>query len=172
MLAIGSARARLRSPLRTSKRSRASSIPARFISMKSRRRSIFEGLRQWLAHRGNEHELVCHRRFQTGRWSVGLGVDELRWPQPVRPGDILKVETEVLDVRKSRSKPDRGIIRIRNVTTNQHGEVVQTFLALVVVNAVRRRTDHDASCSARRLQCARSACPTPTPGSLPPAGLF
>ena len=42
--------------------------------------------------------------------SIGLGVDELRWPQPVRPGDILKVETEILDVRKSRSKPDRGII--------------------------------------------------------------
>jgi acyl dehydratase len=60
----------------------------------------------------------------------------LRWPQPVRPGDILKVETEILDVRKSRSKPDRGIIRIRNVTTNQRGEIVQTFMACVMV---RRR---------------------------------
>ena len=81
------------------------------------------------------------RLFVTGRFkpaggSIGLAVDELRWPQPVRPGDVLKVETEILDVRKSRSKPDRGIIRIRNVTTNQRGEVVQTFMAFVMV---RRR---------------------------------
>ena len=81
------------------------------------------------------------RLFVTGEFkpvggSIGLAVDELRWPQPVRPGDILKVETEILDVRKSRSKPDRGIIRIRNVTTNQRGEIVQTFMAFVMV---RRR---------------------------------
>lgn len=81
------------------------------------------------------------RLFVTGEFkpvggSIGLAVDELRWPQPVRPGDILKVETEILDVRKSRSKPDRGIIRIRNVTTNQKSEVVQTFLAFVMI---RRR---------------------------------
>jgi acyl dehydratase len=81
------------------------------------------------------------RLFVTGEFkpvggSIGLAVDELRWPQPVRPGDILKLETEILDVRKSRSKPDRGIIRIRNVTTNQGGEVVQTFMAFVMV---RRR---------------------------------
>lgn len=81
------------------------------------------------------------RLFVTGEFkpvggSIGLAVDELRWPQPVRPGDILKVETEILDVRKSRSKPDRGIIRIRNVTTNQKAEVVQTFLASVMI---RRR---------------------------------
>jgi acyl dehydratase len=68
--------------------------------------------------------------------SVGLGVDELRWPRPVRPGDTLSLETEILDVRSSKSKPDRGIIRIRNVTTNQGGEVVQTFMAFVLV---RRR---------------------------------
>ena len=78
------------------------------------------------------------RLFVTGKFkpvggSIGLAVDELRWPQPVRPGDVLQVETEILDVRKSRSKPDRGIIRIRNVTTNQRGEIVQTFMAFVMV---------------------------------------
>ncbi|MFL6521737.1 MAG: MaoC family dehydratase [Chthoniobacterales bacterium] len=81
------------------------------------------------------------RLFVTGEFkpvggSIGLAVDELRWPQPVRPGDVLKVETEILDVRKSKSKPDRGIIRIRNITTNQRGEIVQTFMAFVMV---RRR---------------------------------
>ena len=68
--------------------------------------------------------------------SVGLGVDELRWPRPVKPGDTLRLETEILDVRPSKSKPDRGIIRIRNVTANQDGQVVQTFVASVLV---RRR---------------------------------
>jgi acyl dehydratase len=48
----------------------------------------------------------------------------------------LRLETEILDARASQSKPDRGIIRIRNVTTNQRGEVVQTFMAVVMV---RRR---------------------------------
>jgi acyl dehydratase len=68
--------------------------------------------------------------------SIGLSVDELQWPRPVRPGDTLRLQTEIVEVRPSRSKPDRGIIRIRNVTTNQNGEVVQTFLASVLV---RRR---------------------------------
>ena len=81
------------------------------------------------------------RLFVTGEFkpvggSIGLAVDELRWPQPVHPGDVLQVETEILDVRKSRSKPDRGIIRIRNVTTNQRGDIVQSFMAFVMV---RRR---------------------------------
>jgi acyl dehydratase len=75
-------------------------------------------------------------QFRPAGGSIGLSVDELRWPNPVRPGDTLRLETEILDVRQSRSKPDRGIIRIRNVTTNQRGEIVQTFLAFVMV---RRR---------------------------------
>jgi acyl dehydratase len=78
--------------------------------------------------------------LQLAGGSVGLGVDELRWPQPVRPGDTLRLETEILEVRSSKSKPDRGIIRIRNVTTNQRGEVVQTFMAFVMV---RRRLPSD-----------------------------
>ena len=65
--------------------------------------------------------------------AIGLGVDELRWPNPVRPGDILRVETEIVDVRPSRSKPDCGIARIRNVTTNQRGEIVQTMFASALI---------------------------------------
>ena len=63
----------------------------------------------------------------------GLGVDELRWPNPVRPGDTLTVETEIIDLRLSRSKPNYGIIRLRNVTTNQRGEIVQTMTANAMV---------------------------------------
>jgi len=65
--------------------------------------------------------------------AIGLGVDELRWPNPVRPSDTLTVETEIIDLRLSRSKPNYGIIRLRNVTTNQRGEIVQTMTANAMV---------------------------------------
>jgi acyl dehydratase len=65
--------------------------------------------------------------------AIGLGVDELRWPNAVGPGDTLKVETEIIDLRRSRSKPNYGIIRLRNVTTNQRGEIVQTMIANAMV---------------------------------------
>ena len=65
--------------------------------------------------------------------AIGVGVDELRWPNAVRPGDVLQVETEIVDLRLSRSKPTHGIVRLRNVTTNQHGEIVQTMAASALV---------------------------------------
>ena len=65
--------------------------------------------------------------------AIGLGVDELRWPNAVRPGDELRVETEIVDVRPSKSKPRHGIIRLRNVTTNQNGEIVQTMFANAMI---------------------------------------
>ncbi|MEY2483507.1 MAG: hypothetical protein QOK24_2035 [Verrucomicrobiota bacterium] len=107
------------------------------LDTKAGEQSIFKGL----SASGWHTAAMTMKLFVTGGLrlaggSVGLGVDELRWPRPVRPGDTLRLETEIMDVRASRSKPDRGIIRIRNVTTNQHGEVVQTFLAFVMV---RRR---------------------------------
>jgi acyl dehydratase len=105
------------------------------------RRAAEQSLFKGLSASGWHTAAMSMKLFVTGELklaggSVGLGVDELRWPRPVRPGDVLRLETEILDVRTSRSKPDRGIIRIRNVTTNQRGEVVQTFMAFVMV---RRR---------------------------------
>jgi acyl dehydratase len=70
--------------------------------------------------------------------AIGLGVDELRWATAVKPGDSLQVETEILDVRASRSKPSHGIIRIRNVTTNQRGQIVQTMAASALVLRKKR----------------------------------
>ncbi len=64
---------------------------------------------------------------------IGLGVDELRWPNPVRPGDVLTVETEIVDLRMSRSKPGHGIVRLRNITKNQRDEIVQAMLASALV---------------------------------------
>ena len=71
--------------------------------------------------------------------AIGLGVDELRWPTAVKPNDVLQVETEIVDLRESRSKPSHGIVRIKNVTTNQRGEIVQTMFASALV--LRRRKD-------------------------------
>ena len=64
---------------------------------------------------------------------VGLGADELRWPRPVFPGDVLNVEWEVLDVRPSASKPDRGTARLRVTTRNQRNEVVLTLITTILV---------------------------------------
>jgi acyl dehydratase len=65
--------------------------------------------------------------------AIGLGVDELRWPTAVKPNDVLLVETEIVDLRESQSKPSHGIVRIRNVTTNQRGEILQTMYASALV---------------------------------------
>jgi acyl dehydratase len=58
------------------------------------------------------------------------GVDELRWLKPVRPGDVLSVRATVLEAIRSRSKPDRGLVRTRVEMLNQHGEVVMTLKAM------------------------------------------
>jgi len=68
---------------------------------------------------------------------VGLGFDEFRWPKPVRAGDELRVESEILEVRPSRSRPDQGLIKVRNTTSNQKGDAVQVTLGNLLVR--RRR---------------------------------
>ena len=64
------------------------------------------------------------------------GVDELRWPHPVRPGDRLRLRVRVLETRPSQSKPDRGIVRTRAQLLNQDDRIV---LSVVAVNLLRRR---------------------------------
>ena len=63
---------------------------------------------------------------------IGAG-GELSWPQPTRPGDILRVESEVQEIIPSRSRPDRGVALMRIVTRNQRDEVVQILVAKLVV---------------------------------------
>ena len=63
---------------------------------------------------------------------VGLGGD-LSWPKPVRPGDVLHVESEVVEVIPSRSRPDRGTVVVRSETRNGRGEVVQITTAKLLV---------------------------------------
>jgi acyl dehydratase len=68
---------------------------------------------------------------------VGLGVDELRWKQIVRPGDRLQVHRTVIEVRRSASRPDRGIVKSRVEVKNQDGEAV---LSMITVGQVPART--------------------------------
>jgi len=64
---------------------------------------------------------------------IGAGFDEMSWPRPVRPGDELRVENEILEVRPSKSRPDQGVIKVRTTTLNQNGEPVQVFLGNLIV---------------------------------------
>jgi acyl dehydratase len=63
---------------------------------------------------------------------IGAG-GELQWPRPVRPGDVLQVESEVLEVKPSRSRPERGMITVKTETRNQNGEVVQILTSRMLV---------------------------------------
>ncbi|MEY2479294.1 MAG: hypothetical protein QOI04_221 [Verrucomicrobiota bacterium] len=72
--------------------------------------------------------------------SIGLSVNDLEWPNPVRPGDTLQAEIEILSVRPSRSKPDRGVVEFRNITKNQNGDVVITWKALALVRTRAARS--------------------------------
>jgi acyl dehydratase len=58
---------------------------------------------------------------------------EVSWPRPTRPGDALRVESEVLEITPSRSSPDRGMVKVRSETLNQRDEVVQILVATMVV---------------------------------------
>jgi len=60
---------------------------------------------------------------------IGSGVDELRWPRPVKPGDTLRLHCEVIDVTPSIMNPSRGTVRVRMTTLNQHDQPVQTMVA-------------------------------------------
>lgn len=64
---------------------------------------------------------------------VGAGAEAVRWPRPVRPDDTLRVESEVLEVRPSASRPDRAVVRLRTVTSDQEGQAVMEQVATLIV---------------------------------------
>ena len=63
---------------------------------------------------------------------IGAG-GEINWPKPTRPGDILHVESEIVEITPSRSRPDRGTVTVRSETLNQRGETVQVLTAKLIV---------------------------------------
>jgi acyl dehydratase len=77
--------------------------------------------------------LIVNSEFRPAGGILGFG-GELQWLKPVRPGDELRVESEIIELRASRTRPDQGLVTARVTTLNQHDEAVQTFTPTLLVN--------------------------------------
>ena len=98
------------------------------------RHTIFHGLAASGWHTAAvTMRLLVGSEFRPAGGIVGAGFDKLSWPHPVRPGDELHLESEVLEVRPSQSHPDRGLIKLRTKTLNQNGEPVQISIGNLLV---------------------------------------
>jgi acyl dehydratase len=102
--------------------------PQRFhLDDAAARRTIFEGLGTSGWHTAALTMRLCVASdFRPANGILGIG-GELNWLKPVRPGDELHVEMEIIETRLSRSRPGQGLVTLRLTTLNQHGEPVQTF---------------------------------------------
>src|SRR6266853_910944 len=103
------------------------------LSRRDAERTIFKGLVASGWHTAAMTMRLFVQTLNHAKGAIGLGVDKLRWPNAVRPGDVLTVQAKIVHLRPSRSRPNYGIIRLRKVTINQRGEIVQTMLASVLV---------------------------------------
>jgi acyl dehydratase len=102
------------------------------------RHSIFGGLAASGWHTAAvTMRLLVDSELKPAGGIIGAGLDECRWPRPVRPGDELRIECEVIEVRLSKSRPEQGLIKLRTTTLNQDGEAVLVYVANLVVS---RRT--------------------------------
>jgi len=98
------------------------------------RKSAFKGLAASGWHTAAlTMRLLVDSDFKPAGGILGVGFDELSWPLPVRPGDELHAESEIIEVRPSKSRGDRGTIRARMTTYNQNKEPVQVFIANLLV---------------------------------------
>ncbi len=98
------------------------------------RHTMFAGLAASGWHTASLSMRLCLASdFRPAGGILGIG-GELSWLKPVRPGDALHVEIEVMETRLSRSRPGQGIVKVRVTTLNQHGEAVQTFTPTLFVD--------------------------------------
>lgn len=96
-------------------------------------RSMFRGLAASGWHTAALTMRLCVTSdFRPAGGILGIG-GELTWLKPVRPGDELHAEIEIVDARESRSRPGHGVVKVRIATVNQHGETVQTFAPTIFV---------------------------------------
>src|SRR5579863_2452475 len=98
------------------------------------RASIFKGL----AASGWHTAAVAMKLLVTGglpfaNGIVGLG-GEISWPRPTRPGDLLRVESEIVEITPSRSKPRQGVVSVRSTMVNENGEAVYVLNAKVLAS--------------------------------------
>src|SRR3954470_507601 len=98
------------------------------------RASIFRGLAASGWHTAAmTMRLLVESDLKPAGGIVGAGFDEFRWPTPVRPGDVLRVESEILEVRPSKSRPDVGLVKVRTTTYNQDDVAVQVNVGNLLV---------------------------------------
>jgi len=98
------------------------------------RTSLFSGLAASGWHTAAlTMRLLVESELKPAGGILGAGFDEFRWPRPVRPGDELHLESEVLEVRASKSRPGQGVIKVKTTTLNQNGEAVQISIGNLIV---------------------------------------
>ncbi len=95
--------------------------------------SIFGGLTASSAHLFAIAYALSHLRERRLAVLAGLGIEQMEFPNPARPGDLLSFSMTILDKRESKSRPDRGIVRVHTVVSNQHGEPVVDYKLKVMV---------------------------------------
>ena len=95
--------------------------------------TVFRGL----AASGWHTAAVAMKLLVTGGLPLGNGIigfgGDLSWPKPTRPGDTVHVESEVLEITPSKSKPNQAVVKVRSTTLNQNGDVVHQFTSKVLV---------------------------------------
>ena len=98
------------------------------------KRSLFRGLAASGWHTAAvTMRLLVQSDMHPAGGTIGAGGEDLKWPRPVRPGDVLHVEAEVLEMRPSKSRPELGIVKVRLTTYNQAGEPVQISTPVLMV---------------------------------------
>lgn len=78
-------------------------------------------------------KLLVESDIKIAGGTIGGGAEDLRWPKPVRPGDVLRLDAEVLETRRSRSRPELGIVKVRLTMRNQDDEPVQISTPALMV---------------------------------------
>ena len=95
--------------------------------------SLFKGL----VASGWHTAAVAMRLLATGGLPIANGLigygGEIAWPNPTRPGDVVHIETEVVEITPSRSKPDQGMVTVRGIMRNQNGDAVYLLTAKLLV---------------------------------------
>ena len=77
--------------------------------------------------------LLVHSEFWADSGVVGIGADHIRWPRPVHAGDVLRATCEILEMKLTKSRPDKGFMKISIVTHNQDGVEVMSMVCNTLV---------------------------------------
>lgn len=102
------------------------------LSEEAARHSLFGGLAASGWHTAAVSMRLLVQSLPLAGGVIGAG-GEISWPRPTRPGDVLRVRSEIVQIVPSRSKPDRAIVLLQSETLNKNAEVAQRFVSKLVV---------------------------------------